>query len=234
MADLNEPKKETVRITPPSRDPDLPAASPEKETVRINLPNRPPPAAGLPGNHSQPASSAPVRPLPPPTAVAPKPVPPPGGTPAKRPLAPPLARSPAPVRPPSSTVSSSAHKTAPFTSAADATSIAQPTGPSVNGPAAPPLPVSRGSSSLPTPGARKETARIGATSETPMKSTVKLTPIAPAPLPSNAGGVRTTAPAKVANPGSAGLFASVPTRLCWALLGISALILLIQLWIYFS
>ena len=82
MADLNEPKKETVRITPPSRNPNLPEVPPEKETVRINLPNRPPP--GAPDSSGGQSSPAPVRPSAPPPAVAPKPVPPPGGSPAKR------------------------------------------------------------------------------------------------------------------------------------------------------
>jgi len=83
-------------------------------------------------------------------------------------------------------------------------------------------------------GPRKETARIGMAPDTPMKSTVKLTPIQPPPLGPAVGGIRTTPPPEVANPLSPGLVESVPTQLCWALVGISALILLIQLWTYFS
>lgn len=48
MADLNEPKKETVRITLPPRTPTKPASE-KKDTVRINLPTRPPGGGTLSG-----------------------------------------------------------------------------------------------------------------------------------------------------------------------------------------
>ena len=65
-----------------------------------------------------------------------------------------------------------------------------------------------------------------------MKATVKLG-VQPASVPS-APVIRTTPPSAVANPPPQVLVEAVPTQLCWALLGISALTLLIQLWTYFS
>jgi hypothetical protein len=65
-----------------------------------------------------------------------------------------------------------------------------------------------------------------------MKATVKLGTVQPAGVPS-APFIRSAPPA-VANPRPQGLVETVPTQLCWVLLGISALILLIQLWTYFA
>jgi hypothetical protein len=65
-----------------------------------------------------------------------------------------------------------------------------------------------------------------------MKAAVKLSNVQPARVPL-ASAIR-TAPPVVANPPPKGLGESVPAQLCWALLGISALTLLIQLWNYFS
>jgi hypothetical protein len=65
-----------------------------------------------------------------------------------------------------------------------------------------------------------------------MKAAVKLSNVQPASVPL-ASAIR-TAPPVVANPPPKGLGQSVPAQLCWALLGISALTLLIQLWNYFS
>jgi hypothetical protein len=85
------------------------------------------------------------------------------------------------------------------------------------------------------PGApRKETARIGATPAAPMKSTVKPNRIpSPSLLPSG-GAIRTAPSPEVAKPLAPRLVESLSPRLCWVLLGLSALILLIQLWTYFS
>jgi hypothetical protein len=65
-----------------------------------------------------------------------------------------------------------------------------------------------------------------------MKATVKLSSVQPAGVPS-APVIRSARPA-VAVPPPQGLVETVPTQLCWVLLGISALILLIQLWTYFA
>ena len=65
-----------------------------------------------------------------------------------------------------------------------------------------------------------------------MKATVKLGTIQPTPVPPV--GVVRTAPVAVATPPPVGLVESVPAAFCWALVGVSALTLLIQLWTYFS
>jgi hypothetical protein len=65
-----------------------------------------------------------------------------------------------------------------------------------------------------------------------MKAAVTLSNVQAASLPL-ASAIR-TAPRVVANPPSKGLGESVPAQLCWALIGISALSLLMQLWNYFS
>jgi hypothetical protein len=65
-----------------------------------------------------------------------------------------------------------------------------------------------------------------------MKATVRLSPIPPARI-SPAGIVRPS-PVPVASPRPAGLVEGIPTAFCWALLGVSGLTLLIQLWTYFS
>jgi hypothetical protein len=67
-----------------------------------------------------------------------------------------------------------------------------------------------------------------------MKATVRLGAIQAPTAPAGAG-IRATAPAvEVATPALAGLVDSVPIALCWGLLSVSALLLLIQLWSYFS
>ncbi len=98
MAEANEPKKETVRITLPPRRGDA-AAPEEDDTVRINLPSRPPtseppptaaPLVPKPGNvpiPRPPGIPAPrtVLPPPPPAATTPPPPPPATKTPLPRP-----------------------------------------------------------------------------------------------------------------------------------------------------
>jgi hypothetical protein len=119
----------------------------------------------------------------------------------------------------------------------------RPSAPSPVPPAAgaPPSPLAPGLPSAISPGEnrsastspRKETARIGPTPDTPMKATVKLSGPAPSSAPP-AGVIRTAPPPAVATTPPAGLVESVPMPLCWALVGISALTLLLQLWTYFS
>jgi hypothetical protein len=78
-------------------------------------------------------------------------------------------------------------------------------------------------------GSRKETARIA---DSPMKATVKLGSIQSGSVP--ASPVIRGAPPAVANPPPPRFLETIPTQLCWMVLGISALILLIQLWTYFA
>jgi hypothetical protein len=83
-----------------------------------------------------------------------------------------------------------------------------------------------------TSGPRKETARITSIPESPMKATVKLGAIQPPKAPP-VGAIRQM-PTAVAPVPPVALVESVPVTFCWALLGISALTLIIQLWTYFS
>jgi hypothetical protein len=69
MADLNEPKKETVRISLPPQSAPPPTLPVERESARIILPNRPPARAAeadTPIADLRPPSPAPVRPPSPP------------------------------------------------------------------------------------------------------------------------------------------------------------------------
>src|SRR5439155_17203355 len=95
MAEANEPKKETVRITLPPRRGDA-AEREEDDTVRINLPSRPP------TSEPPPPTAAPLLPRPgtvpiprPPVAQNPLPTPPVGGVPAPRTVLPPPPPPPA-------------------------------------------------------------------------------------------------------------------------------------------
>ena len=66
MADPNEPKKETVRITVPPRPETKPpgAESESRDAVRINLPARPPVKAPSPAPAAPPGASPPAPPRP--------------------------------------------------------------------------------------------------------------------------------------------------------------------------
>lgn len=277
MADLNEPKKETVRITLPPRTPPRPTVPVEKETARINLPNRPPgplSEAEPPAANLRPPSSSPVRP--PPTLVAPRPLPPTGSAPAPRPPATPLAGPPTPapsraVRPPKGSPPGSGFKAGtpppaglqtPLPPATPTVETSLPPLPAIKGPVPPP-PAAKALVPPPPPsdvkapsqpivahaplnpvfppvhppenrgvaqtGPRKETARIA---DSPMKATVRLSGLQRPGVPS--GPVIRTAPPAFANLPARDLVETVPTQLCWVLLGISALTLLIQLWTYFA
>ena len=85
----------------------------------------------------------------------------------------------------------------------------------------------------PQVGPERETVRVAPPVDSPMKATVKLTPVRPPSAPP-AGVIRPAPPTSVANLPKPGLIEAVPTQFCWALLGVSALLLLIQLWTYFS
>jgi hypothetical protein len=176
MADLNEPNKETVQITPSPRTED---------------------------------------------------------TTAKRPPAPPIARPPAPIRPPPAILPANPSAPSAGLKPPDA-----PLTPILKSPASPPKAVSPSPGTVPVSrglqvGPGKETVRVAPPMDSPMKATVKLTPIRPPGAPA-AGGIRAALPPSVANLPKPGLIEAVPTQFCWALLGASALLLFMQLWTYFS
>ena len=254
MADLNEPKKETVRITLPPRPPQRPTVPVEKEAARINLPKPPsaasPTGARPPAPLFRPTSPLPVRP-PPPPSVAPKPIPPADAIAAPKPPASPPAPSSSPS-PPSSPppLTSPAAPAPPGVIKPPGAAPLPPAGlkPSTlprspGAPARSPLtsaafkpglmPAKPERENPPTPGGpRKDTARIALTPEPPMKATVKLS----GPQPSNGPPISVirTAPPALVKPPASSLGETIPTQFCWALLAISALALLVQLWIYFS
>ena len=177
MADLNEPKKETVPITPSLRTEDAAAKRrPASPIARPPAPVRPPPAI-LPANPS---------------------APPAGVTPPVAPSTP-MPKSPGPS--PKAAFSPSSGT----------------------------VPASRG----PQVGPEKETVRAAPPGDSPMKATVKQTPIRHPGAPP-AGVIRAALPPSVANSPKPGLIEAVPTQFCWALFGVSALLLFIQLWTYFS
>ncbi len=75
MADSNEPKKETVRITvTPQPDSPASAPTPSRDTVRIHLPTRPPanPPSGPIDSPSPVRTAAAAMPAPMPTPASPK------------------------------------------------------------------------------------------------------------------------------------------------------------------
>jgi hypothetical protein len=78
-------------------------------------------------------------------------------------------------------------------------------------------------------GPRQETARVA---DSPRKAAVKPGSVHPGSVPL-ASIIRAASPS-VANSPAKGLGALAPAQLCWALLGISVLTLLVQLWNYFS
>jgi hypothetical protein len=78
-------------------------------------------------------------------------------------------------------------------------------------------------------GSRQETASVA---DSPMRGAVKPGRVQPGSVPL-VPIIRAALPA-VANSPAAGLRAIAPAQLCWALLGISVLTLLMQLWNYFS
>jgi len=197
MADMNEPKKETVRITPPPQPTNRPTVPAEKEAVPINLPNRPPPPRVVrPPSVPPPLPKAPTPPAPmPPIAKTPSSLPPPSAG-LKPPIAPPS------VTPPKSTIPAAPLQLVPPKPAPLVSSLGTTAGsrPAQGGP-------------------RKETTRIA---DSPMKATVRLSPIQPPSSPA------------VAPQTPAGMAESIPASLCWGLFAVSGLLLLTQLWSYFS
>jgi hypothetical protein len=189
MADLTEPKKETVRIvvTPPA------AKSAEApDTVRITLPTRPP-------------ASPPPLPANPPGAGTPRP-------PIAKPLIPPAPNKPVQAPrfvPPS--VPLAAKSNAPV-------------------PNAPATPLSV---TTPSVSPKKETARIAvlpAPAPAPASVQMKKTqPLIDRPAAAAPAVTRVTVASQ-----TAGIVDQMPTTLCWGLVGVSAVILIIQILNYIS
>jgi hypothetical protein len=215
MAEANQPKKETVRITLPPRRGDA-VAPQDDDIVRINLPARPPtseppptPLAPKPGNVPIPR---------PPVSQVPFPKPPVASVPVPRTFAPPPP-PPAAVPPP------------PLP--AGKTPVPRPMGTAAAAPAPPaaaPAPAAP-----PTTPLAKETARISILPDPPKPAPMKMsktqplftltaTPVTPPTAPV------TIAPAMAPQP----VIESIPTSLCWGLVLVAAAILIIEIWNYIS
>ena len=189
-----------------SRRPMAEPTEPQKETVRITLP----PGTGATGARSAPQAGD----------TANGPVPPPMNPPAVGALRPSLAKSPIPPPPPPSAKSG-----AP---------LLQLVGVAPSQPAGAVSAASGVASPVTTPppaSPRKETARITVLPDPPSKSSVQMKKTQPLiDLPPTTA---PEAPVTVA-PETRGIVDVIPKFLCWALVAISALTLLIQIWNYLS
>lgn len=217
MAETNEPKKETVRIKLPPRAASGASNSErgDRDTIRINLPSRAPDS--LFQNLKPPG--------PPPSAATRAPALPGLG---QLPQAPsfPVPSIAEPVPSPLHTPSiAEAIVDAPLVRPA-LLPVAQKASPVP--PMSPPVPSIR-----PLPGPRKETARIAiipeAKSAPPTVKMSKTQPLITAPEP-----MTETASIAIEPESANETIESIPVPLCWALVGISALIFIIQVWTYFS
>ncbi|SRR6266550_7098138 len=206
MAEANEPKKETVRITLPPRRGD--AAAPEDDdTVRINIPSRPPtseppptpaPLAPKAGNVPIPRPPVAQNPLPAPRTVLPPP-PPAAATP---PPLPPVAKTPLP-RPSGTTAAASAPAPAPR-----------------------PIPAT-------TP-LTKETARISVLPDPPKPASARMSKTQPLITATATPVAPPTAPVTIAPAAPQPVLNAIPMPLCWGLVLVSAAILIIEIWNYIS
>ena len=214
MADQREPKKETVRISLPPPPGTKPPGAERRETVRINLPARPPsqgpfrPSTETSNRATPPAMSGPSTSS---DAMTAKP-------PAAPPVRPPPASvAPTPKPPPNLPPPPSVFR--------------PPSGPAAAAAAVEPAPTQ------PETHPRKETARISilpdpvpATPAAPTVNMAKTQPLIRAPQ-----GERPLAPVDVSSvPAARSAIDAIPLPILWALLGVSALTFLIQLWNYLT
>jgi hypothetical protein len=216
MADPKEPKKETVRITLPPLPENQPPATGGggRDTARINLPTRPPSndPAPRPPAAPPPGSTTPGPPAPPRPPLAQTPLPP---APAKRVEPPPFSR-PAPPPPASGGPAFGTVASPPSST------------PKAPTPVAPAL-----ATAPPLPGPKKETARIAVfgapqAKAAPSVEMKKTQPIITMPATASQNAPLTVAPTTTESIGD-----EIPMAFCWALLGVSAVILIIQIWNYF-
>ena len=212
MADSKEPRKETVRITlPPRAQKPVATSGPSpRDTVRIHLPARPP------GNGTAASTDRPTPVTPPPGAA---PLRPPSSQPHLPPNTPTSFAPASPVKntPPIIGAGGGGPSPAPAIPEPSASSVAgrQPTVPAGSGP-------------------KKETARITVLPDPParaggsvqMKKTQPLSTL-PDPAAPAAAVHMTPGPKMVASRADA-----IPMWLCWTLVGISAAVLIVQIWSY--
>src|SRR4051812_7984792 len=228
MADSPEPKKETVRITLPPRPGGTAAGpnAPGRDTVRINMPARPPsngaPLPPRPGPMRPPVSAG-GAPRPP---MANAPLPP---APSKPVTPPPLFKGKAVTASAAATpASAGASSPAPLLPKAPHSPISSPISPNRPGSSA---------------GPKKETARITVLPDPPAKplgavQMKKTQPLSTMPEPAapisqiKVASAAPIVPTPVVVDTSAG--EGIPMPLCWGLLGVSAIVLIVQIWNYFA
>src|SRR4051812_943171 len=213
MADQNEPKKETVRITlPPRPAGQPPAPSTGRDTVRINMPARPP-SSGTAMRPPTPPGASGLRPPNAQTLVPP--------APSKAVPPPPVFRKNPPL-PPNANPSAAGGVSRP---------MPKP-------PAAAPVAPAGNFAAAPSP--KKETARIALLPDPPARPAHKVEmkktqPLSMMPEPAAPVVPIATAPISVAPIESTeGFIDELPMALCWALLVAAIVILTIQIWNYVS
>lgn len=186
---------------------------PKKETVRIALPPKPQP----PGSAEAPETARIHLPARPPMT--------------SRPMPPPLAQAPlppAPTRPISAPPSGA--PLMPRGAAASAAPVVSTM------PAAPSFEPKKETARISVPGPKKETSRITVLPDLPAKPAPTVQMKKTQPLSRMPDVVPPSMPVNVATAGPEPelIFDEVPMPFCWALLGVSAAILIIQIWTYIS
>src|SRR6478672_3447985 len=215
MAEANQPKKETVRITLPPRRGDA-VAPQDDDIVRINLPARPPTSEPPPTPLAPKSGNVPIPR--PPVSQVPFPKPPVASVPVPRTFAPPPPPPAAVPPPPLPAAKTPVPRPMGTAAAAPAPSAAAPA------PAAPPT----------TPLA-KETAHISILPDPPKPAPMKMSKTQPLFTLTATPVTPPTAPVTIA-PAMAPqrVIESIPTSLCWGLVLVSAAILIIEIWNYIS
>ena len=90
------------------------------------------------------------------------------------------------------------------------------------------------SSAASSPGPKKETARIAVLPDLRPKASPAVQMKKTQPLITVPERTPQSAPLTVATKDTSGMVDAIPMRLCWTLLGVSTVILIIQIWNYFS
>ncbi len=108
-----------------------------------------------------------------------------------------------------------------------------PSPPSSPKPPAAPHPMAS-SSAASSPGPKKETARIAVLPDPRPKASPTVQRKKTQPLITMPESTPPSAPLTVATNDTSAIVDAIPIRLCWTLLGVSTVILIIQIWNYFS
>lgn len=245
MADVNEPKKETVRITLPPRE----GETASSDIVRLpGAPDRPVPVTPEAGGTSQ-SSSSPA----PPASSRSAADPPMARSPNSSAAPPTPSTPPSPFRPPAVPPPSAPRATSTVAENAETPAVAMPPrprvlppAPRVVNPAAPSSGASAAFKDFPGSGSqtrpKQETARINTSPKSSARSRAgvamgKTQPLLTVPQPNRDPAVishRVPAPAVVTPGATPSGVDAIPMPLLWLAFGISAITLIIQIWNYFG